>query len=326
VNDYTRLNPAFFAHLEERLLALQKIGVEADLILFHPYDRWGYASMTAETDALYLRYLLARLSAYRNLWWSLANEFDLMHAKTTQDFDRFFHIVEEHDPYSHLRSVHYSQKMYDYGHPWVTHASLQTYDFDRAPEWRAAWRKPICFDEVQYEGNLNKRWGCVSGAELGHRFWLGVMAGCYVTHGETYLDPNLPFDENTTPTLWWSHGGALHGTSPAQIGFLRKLLEESVQSGAKAGLDPQDKPYYLNASTHGPDGKSVRTILYYFDFHQPIWYEFPLPEGTFTAEYLDPIARTITPVPGKHSGKAKLKLSGQPFQALRFRAESIVGG
>jgi len=119
--------------------------------------------MPAEADDRYLRYVLARLSAYRNVWWSLANEYDLMKAKSTQDFDRFFHIVEQHDPSSHLRSVHYSRVMYDYARPWVTHASLQTYDFNAAPGYLEAWRKPVVYDEIMYEGNLNRRWGNISG-------------------------------------------------------------------------------------------------------------------------------------------------------------------
>ena len=126
-SDFTRPNPAFFAHVEKRIADLRAMNIEADLILFHPYDRWGYSTMPAEADDRYLRYVLARLSAHRNIWWSLANEWDFMRAKSAQDFDRFFHIIEQHDPVSHLRSVHYCHTMYDYSHPWVTHASLQTY-------------------------------------------------------------------------------------------------------------------------------------------------------------------------------------------------------
>ena len=67
------------------------------------------------------------------------------------------------------------------------------------------------------------------------------------------------------------------------------------------------------------DGKQANTILYYFDFHQPVWYEFPLPEGNFRAEWIDTLSMTVTPQAGRFSGKAKLRLSGRPFQALRFR-------
>jgi hypothetical protein len=325
VSDFLRPNPALFAHLEQRIAELREMGIEADLILFHPYDRWGYATMPREADDRYLRYVLAPLSTYRNIWWSLANEFDLMKAKSVGDFDRFFHLVERHDPVGHLRSVHYSKVMYDYSHPWVTHASLQSYDFEAAAGWLKAWGKPIVYDEVMYEGNLNRRWGNISGEEMTWRFWLGVIVGCYVTHGETYLDPDQPVDENTTPTLWWSHGGTLHRTNPARIAFLRRLVEEALIAGPepkRAGLESGASPYYWNASSMDATDQVAEEILYYMDLHQPIYYEFPLPDGSFTAELIDPWQMTVTGVPGRFSGKTKLRLSGRPCQAVRFRRTS----
>ncbi len=320
-NDYTRFNPEFFAHLEQRIRDLARLGIEADLILFHPYDRWGYSKMPAEADDRYLRYILARLSAFPNIWWSLANEFDLMHEKKTADFDRFFHIVEQHDPYSHLRSVHYSHTMYDYTRPWVTHASIQTYDFVSAQNFRDTWHKPVVYDEVQYEGNLNSRWGNLSGEEMTRRFWLGVINGCYVTHGETFLPEDAIFHEDATPTIWWSHGGELHGASPRSIAVLRKLVEDALaEPGVRIGLTPTPNPYYMNATVVAANGKDVRSIFYYFDYHQPIWYEFPLPEGRFTAEFIDPATGAAQTVSGTFSGKSKIRLPGKPFQVMRFRA------
>ncbi len=320
-SDFTRLNPAYFAHIEDCIAELRKMNIEADLILFHPYDRWGYATMAAADDDRYLRYVLARMSAYRNIWWSLANEWDFMKAKSRQDFDRFFHIVEQDDPVSHLRSIHYGNTMYDYALPWVTHASLQNAKFESAPEWLKAWQKPICFDEVQYEGNLNSSWGNLSGQEMVRRFWLGVIAGCYVTHGETYLDSDLPLsalNENSTPVIWWSHGGELRGSSPARIGFLGKLVEEAAMSAGN-GLDAQNGHSYLNAWSLDSTGSKMQQGFYYFDLHEPIFYEFPLPEGRFTAELIDPWEMTVSPIPGIFEGKTKLKLTGRPYQALRFR-------
>lgn len=321
VNDFSRPNVKFFQHLEQRISDLSAIGIVADLILFHPYDRWGYQSMSAQQDDFYLRYVLARLSAYANVWWSMANEFDLMKAKTVGDFDRMFHIVEQEDPFSHLRSIHYSRVEYDYSHPWVTHASHQASSFKDAPEQIAKLGKPILFDEVEYEGNLNRRWGNLDGNELVYRFWRGLIHGAYVTHGETMLAADAKMTEDETPTLWWSHGGKLRGTSPAGIGFLRKLVEETVASNntAHAGLEPQPKPYYDSAIAYGADGKPA-TILYFFDQHRPLWYEFPLPkEGGYTADYIDPTAMTITPLPGRYSGQSKLRLGAKMYQALRFR-------
>lgn len=76
--DFTRYNPEFFRHLERRVGDLRELGIEADIILFHPYDRWGFSEMDAESDYRYLKYVTARLSAYRNVWWSMANEYDFL--------------------------------------------------------------------------------------------------------------------------------------------------------------------------------------------------------------------------------------------------------
>jgi hypothetical protein len=50
------------------------LGIQADLILFHPYDHWGFAAMTQKECEDTLSYAARRLSAFPNLCWSLANE------------------------------------------------------------------------------------------------------------------------------------------------------------------------------------------------------------------------------------------------------------
>ncbi len=69
--DFSRFNPEFWQHFEERIMDLQKMGIETDIILYHTYDRWGFEYMDKESDDRYIRYAVARLSAYRNVWWSL---------------------------------------------------------------------------------------------------------------------------------------------------------------------------------------------------------------------------------------------------------------
>ena len=54
--------------------------------------------MPAEVDDRYLKYVVARFAAYRNVWWSLANEYDLMQKKNPSDWDRYAEIVTESDP------------------------------------------------------------------------------------------------------------------------------------------------------------------------------------------------------------------------------------
>ena len=301
--DFARFDPEFFRHLESRIADLDRMGIQADVILFHPYGKpWGYDQMPQEVNERYVRYFIARLGSQRNIWWSLANEYDLLKGWTMPQWDHLFHVIEQADVSNHLRSVHYSKVLYDYAQPWVTHASLQTYDFDKTAKWKQAWGKPIVFDEVQYEGNLWRRWGNLTGEELTRRFWLAVTAGAYCTHGEVIARKGAKDGLS-------ADGGVLLGESPARIAFLRKLVEESG-----IGLEEYPDAYYRSA------GKEGELYLYYFDVHRPANYAFPLPEGAkFTAELIDPWAMTITLLPGTFSGKSDIELSERPYQAVRFR-------
>jgi PKD repeat protein len=226
--DFSSPDPAFWRSLEERILSLQKLGIEADLILWHPYDRWGFSEMGSENDDRYLRYAIARLSAFRNVWWSLANEYDLMAPgamaghrgdKQMPDWDRFFQILQQEDPHQRLRGIHNCRGFYDHTRPWVTHVSVQHGDLARVLEWRDQYGKPVVVDECGYEGNIPQGWGRLTAQEMVRRFWVGTMAGGYVGHGETYRHPQ--------DILWWSKGGVLHGQSPARIQWLKQFMAQS---------------------------------------------------------------------------------------------------
>jgi len=301
--EYARFNPAFFQHLERRIGDLRDLGIEADLILFHPYDRWGYATMDAETDDRYLRYLVARLAAYRNAWWSMANEYDLMEAKTMADWDHFFRTVQESDPYQHLRSIHNCRQFYDHAKPWVTHCSVQSRDLDKTTEWRKLYGKPVVVDECGYEGDVEFNWGNLTPQELVNRFWKGTAQGGYVGHGETYLHPQ--------DVLWWSKGGVLHGESAARIAFLRRILEE----GPAQGIDPATE--HWNVTCAGVTGEYY---LHYFGNSQSARRFIDLPGDTeFAIEIIDAWEMTITPLEGTYSGRCEIPLPGKPYIALRIR-------
>ena len=112
--DFTHFNPKFWAKLEKRISQLDELGIQADVILLHPYDKWGFSKMDKETDILYLKYAVDRLSHYKNVWWSLANEFDLLPWKSVEDWETYARVVMRRDPYGHLRSIHNCVKLYDH--------------------------------------------------------------------------------------------------------------------------------------------------------------------------------------------------------------------
>jgi hypothetical protein len=323
--DFSRFSPAFFRKLERRIAQLGVQAVEADVILFHPYGKtWGFDTMDAVTDERYLRYVVARLAAYRNVWWSLANEYDFLRTKTSADWDRFFQIVQENDPYNHLRSIHNGYFIYDHNKPWVTHASIQNgsavEEPGRAVLYRDVWRKPVVYDEVKYEGNENARWGQLTAQEMVHRMWAGAVAGTYVQHGECYLHAN---------ETWLSYGGVLRGESPARIAFLRRILEE----GPTGGIDPIDKWQDWNMA-----GKPGEHYLLYFGHETPkswpfVLYRDGLQDGMrFKVEVIDTWAMTLTAVDGVFTVKKKdryvfverdgrsVALPGRPGIALRIRS------
>lgn len=226
--DFDQPDPTFWRHFEQRILDLQKLGVQADIILWHPYDRWGFAEMSPVQDNRYLRYCIARFAAYRNVWWSLANEYDLMTDQPPQkhqgnkrfeDWDRFFSILEKEDPFHRLRGIHNGRKWYDHTKSWVTHASLQTSDMNGGVLFREKYQKPVIYDECKYEGNIPQGWGHLTPQEMTMRFWLGTLSGCYVGHGETYKNPE--------DILWWAKGGVLHGESPQRIQWLKDFMAKA---------------------------------------------------------------------------------------------------
>jgi hypothetical protein len=301
--DFTRFNPVFFQHLEQCMGNLLELGIEGDLILFHPYDRWGYSKMSAEVDDRYLRYVVARLWAYRNVWWSMANEFDFMPAKNLLDWDRFFRIVQESDPAQHLRSVHNGTRFYDHAKPWVTHCSVQSQDLFQMTQWRAQYRKPVVVDECAYEGNIEHLWGNITAQELVNRFWIGFSRGGYVGHGETYLHPD--------DILWWSKGGVLHGESPARIAFLRKIWEETPLVGAE--------PLQLDWNNPGRVGSKNEVFLHYFGIYAPGRWKLTLPENAaYRIELIDTWEMTIEPVEGLYRNGDYVTLVSKPYQAIRI--------
>jgi hypothetical protein len=323
--DFSRFNPAFFHHLEKRIDDLNALSIEADVIIFHPYDKghWGFDSMGKEADLRYIQYLVARLASFRNVWWSMANEWDFIKTKPREDWDTYTKTVVNADPYHHLCSIHNGNLYYDNWKPEFTHVSIQNgsavEDFGRAVLLRDAYHKPVIYDEVCYEGDIPERWGRLSGEEMTHAFWQGVIAGTYVTHGETFT--------NKGDTIFWAKGGKLRGTSPPRIAFLRKLMEEGP--GPLQLADPwkdnqtafSNKGYYL---------------IYFGKQMQDNW-QFNLPKkngpepGTkFKVEIIDTWDMTITPVADTFETAApdgyrifaqqrkKIKLPLKPYLALRI--------
>jgi hypothetical protein len=139
--DVTKPVPTFFQRLDRAVEVLGDRGIQADVLIYNAYDRgqFGLNELTEEEDAIYLRYLVARLAAYPHVWWSLCNEFDQLE-RPAERWDRTGALLAEIDPYDHLRSIHNWIELHDNNQPWITHASIQngsaTTEFGRANLYR----------------------------------------------------------------------------------------------------------------------------------------------------------------------------------------------
>ncbi|MFF3493335.1 DUF4038 domain-containing protein [Streptomyces sp. NPDC002795] len=293
--DVTRPDVAFFRRLDAAVELLGERGIQAEVLLYNAYDRghFGFDTLTEEQDAIYLRYVVARLSGYPHVWWSLCNEFDQME-RPAERWDRAGTLLAEIDPHDHPRSIHNWIELYDNNRPWVTHASLQngsaTTDFGRANLYRDVYGKPVVLDEIKYEGDIPERWGNLDARELVHQFWITTVAGCYASHGESY--------RTESGSLHMVEGGKLRGTSPARLWFLRDVLDTL----AVPGLDPIDK---WDDPAHVA-GVPRRQYVQYLGRSAPARWDFRLPIGcpgervqegdTFTVEVIDTWNMTVTRV------------------------------
>jgi hypothetical protein len=310
--DFTRFNVEHFQHIDDSIRALRDLGIEADLIVMHPYDRWGFSRMSAEQDDLYWNYVIARYAAYRNVWWSLANEYDLLQNKTLADWERYAALLCEKDPYKHLRSIHNCRPFYDHARPWITHCSIQRQDIYKCAElvheWRDRYKKPIVLDEIAYEGDIQHGWGNISGKELTRRFWEAACRGGYAGHGETF--------SHAEDILWWSHGGELHGESPARIAFLRNIIEATPGVGLRPLQSPLGSWDDIAATAEQGD---AGYYLFYYSFMRPCFRDFYFDgERDYRVEVIDTWDMRVEDR-GVFRGKFRVKLPGKEYMAIRIR-------
>ncbi len=342
--------PAYWELLDDTIKRLGELEIQADLILFHPYDRWGFAALTGEQRLDYLEYLCRRLGAYPNIWWSLANEYDQLDYITKEEWLGMSAFLAAEDLAGHLISNHNFVTPWDFSDPNTTHVCLQESDAAKIPGLMERYHKPVVYDEMGYEGNIPDNWGNLSAFEMVNRFWKTVTMGGYATHGETYMERMDP-----DQVLWWSKGGRLKGESPARIAFLRNLLEELP--GDMVWSEPEGLPKsreelqtLIDAGTPGiSDNPVMRCMakmteaefehmrqffrqatlhcgtdayLTYLGDACTIYHLLNLPEDkSYRVEVIDVWEMTRTTVQRGASGRAEVTLPGKPGIAVLAVAE-----
>lgn len=331
--DVSKPDIRYWSHLDKMLMELQKMGIEADLILFHPYDRWGFSTMPQEDNLHYLGYAIRRLAAYRNLWWSLSNEYEFSFAKTLKDWDEFGEMLARDDPYHHMIGAHNWITPYP-KRDWMTHVSFQGKHVTDVFDLRMKYQIPFINDECGYEGDIEYAWGNLSCREFMDRVWTITAFGCYAMHGETF--------HRDDEVLWWAKGGKLYGQAPDKIRFLREVLEslpgpmepaciEAVKDPNGNATSPEQKALFENIWNMNSDfakskirqemmqpiGQHPDYRLIYLGIGCNSIYTLRLPDnGSYRVELLDTLeTKRWEAVSGVH-GTVRIGLPGKEGMAI----------
>ncbi len=315
--DFTRFQPAFFRLYDRAIRRLMDLGLEADMILFHAYDRWGFSCMSMEDNRRYLRYVAARYGAFRNVWWSLANEYELLPHLSREDWENLAGVLGAADPYHHLTSIHNCEVFYDYSRPWITHCSCQREDHHKTTEFtddlRLRYGKPVIWDEVGYEGDFPHCWGNLLPEELVRRSWEAIVRGGYCGHGETFLAED--------GIVWWAHGGTLKGESGPRFRFMREFLEDVPGGGLKLAHLRDDVHFQFDDYVAVPEDPAWQGQywFFYYSIWRPAFRQIWIDDDTwFDVEIIDTWNMTVTPA-GRHRGRFEVPLPRRPYLGIRLR-------
>jgi len=192
--DYTRFNIPYWQKWERML----RFSRDRDMIISVIQDISTHKAQPVEysdDERRYLRYMVARLSAFSNITYDLGDDMDSfrdekwVHATGT--------LIEDWDPYKHLGTSHPVHREHqDRASPWFGFTSIQDW---RRPqhalmlEEREIQKKtgriiPQTNEEYGYEDHY-PHWapgpGSDSSETLRHMAWEIAMAGAYGTAGET---------------------------------------------------------------------------------------------------------------------------------------------
>jgi hypothetical protein len=298
---------AYFQIIDQELQRLLDLGIEADLIFLHPYDRntLNLDMMGMEDVFQYLDYIIARYAAFRNVWWT-TNEFDLMESKSMDDWHSIFEYLQKNDPYNRLRSNHNAGIIYDHTQPWITHASIQGESWWMSGPYRNRYLKPVIFDEFCYEGDGDNRTVSLTGNVITHRFWLMTINGVFASHGEAFINPS-------TGLRFFSQGGEMTGVSHKQLQTLKKILDE-----APGPVKPMGSDWRLRDIKAGA---GYEYLIYYLgEYQNKSWHFEELAEGMeYSAEIIDILSGEIITVDEIILKNSRLQLPGKPYLAIKLQ-------
>ena len=200
--DVTRFNVAFWQKYERLLRQAWTKDMVVSVIFYvdgaRPgVDPFGKTNMGGADEQRYYRYAVARLGAFANVMWDVANEY--RHFREDAWAEKMGAFVKHCDPYDHLTSTHGHGDFHFRQSPWADFAMYQSwdewggYDFmlkNRQEQEKTGRIMPQVNEEYGYEDHYPQGWGenrkaPARSAETRARLaWEIYLAGGYQTTGE----------------------------------------------------------------------------------------------------------------------------------------------
>jgi hypothetical protein len=200
--DVTRFNVAYWQKWDRLVQEARRRDLVVSVIFYvdgsRPgVDPFGKAGMGGPDEQRYYRYAIARLAAFGNVMWDVANEY--RHFRDDAWADKMGAFIKQCDPYDHLTSTHGHGDFRFGASPWADFAMYQSWDEAGGYDFMLQHRQrqastgrliPQVNEEYGYEDHYPQGWGGnrqapARSAETRARLaWEIYLAGGYQTTGE----------------------------------------------------------------------------------------------------------------------------------------------
>jgi len=179
-------NPEHFRRLDQRILALNRKGITADLLLAGDENHLARVFPTWQQRKRYVRYLISRYAAM-NITWQGVQEFE-EYENGRQLLKEIGELLKKYDPYNHPRSTHTvatSAPLAADG--WMNYRVYQSSDNPLGTIEHLLYGMPAVNSEFAYEDSGAGRTHAhhVDTDTFRKRLWNASMNGQYPVYGNT---------------------------------------------------------------------------------------------------------------------------------------------
>ena len=222
-----RPNPQWFNQRADPVIAEGfRVDLACDLILCGPDTRESRSTLVGDARP-WLRYVAARYGAYPNVWFCLANEWDIKEPKyTPADMRSAGEALRNFLPHRSPVSTHAAPEGWnaELTGDWHDHTIIQ-HKLKRLPQaadsaarnFAPGGNKPIVNDENAYQGKGDG----FSEADTVEGCLGTFLGGAYASTGEKY-------GEKLGQYFWGGYDPAAHSAAP-RLGYLRDYVDRSVR-------------------------------------------------------------------------------------------------